>query len=109
MDLIERWATVAWLWEGFLELRFPCRGGKEVAGICLTLLDLEIAGCVSTWLDNGGSLDWKRREILRHRITRLEEILPLLAGAELRYFEHLYQVAVLAARLDDSSDGARSQ
>ncbi len=53
------------LWQEHLSKPFPKGyGGKDFDGIDLVLLDGDIAGCVSTFLKNGGELDLLRTAIL---------------------------------------------
>jgi hypothetical protein len=66
-------AIVARLWQEHWDADFPSglRGAEPVEGIDMVLLDLNIAGCVHTWLDNGGSLDAKRHRILRNCLAEM--------------------------------------
>ncbi|WP_392972479.1 hypothetical protein [Streptomyces sp. LN245] len=46
------------LWQEHLDAAFPAGlRGAEPAGIDVVLLDATAAGCVSTWLSDGGALD----------------------------------------------------
>ncbi|OKK02933.1 hypothetical protein AMK26_23730 [Streptomyces sp. CB03234] len=97
---IEREALVARLWQEHLDAPFPARlRGAELEGIDMVMLDADIAGCVSTWRDNGGSLDAWRYQVLRDCISELDKILPHLMEAEdLRYYERLHQLATLTSQ-----------
>ncbi|MFD9542294.1 hypothetical protein [Streptomyces sp. NPDC060022] len=89
-------AAVARLWQEHLGARFPAElRGAELAGADMVLLDADIAGCVSVWLNNGGALDTERLSILRDCIAALEQILSLLnEPAGLRYYQRLHQLAL---------------
>ncbi|MFC9434230.1 hypothetical protein [Nocardia sp. NPDC057030] len=95
----ERAAVLDRLWEEHLRANFPDRlRGAEPAGVEMVLLDAAIAGCVSTWQDNGGHLDDELLRILRKRIADLDQVLPLLTDTEeLRYCWRLHRLAVHAA------------
>ncbi|MER5485722.1 hypothetical protein ABT024_21235 [Streptomyces sp. NPDC002812] len=54
----------------------------ERAGVDLVMLDADIAGCVTTWLSNGGSLDTPRLGILHRKLSDLEQVLPELDEAD---------------------------
>ncbi|MFI5635677.1 hypothetical protein ACIA8E_41505 [Streptomyces sp. NPDC051664] len=55
------------------------------------MLDSDIAGCVATWRNNDGSLETRPLRILRHCITELDKVLPLLMETEeFRYYERLH-------------------
>lgn len=93
-------AVVARLWQEHLDAEFPAgTRGAELAGCDMALLDADIAGCVSTWLDNDGSLDAWRRQVLRRCIAELDKTLPLLTDtAALRYYRRLHRLALLTAQ-----------
>ncbi|WP_078657526.1 hypothetical protein [Streptomyces sp. NRRL_B-2249] len=95
----EREALVSHLWQEHMRAPFPAGlAGAERAGIDLVLLDADIAGCVSSWRNNGGSLDGERHRILHRRVTDLDRILPLLGAAEdPPYWRRLHQLARLAS------------
>jgi hypothetical protein len=46
----------------------------------MVLLDAYIAGCISTWLRNQGSLDAGRQTVLANCLTDLDRVLPLLVN-----------------------------
>ncbi|MEU1502600.1 hypothetical protein [Streptomyces sp. NPDC005732] len=59
-------------------------------------LDAAVAGCVSAWLDSGGSLDAGRVRILREGVAGLDHVLSVITVAEeLRYCRRLRELAVL--------------
>ncbi|MEV0173137.1 hypothetical protein AB0I00_18710 [Streptomyces sp. NPDC050803] len=96
----EHRATVLRLWQQHLGAAFPARlRGAELDGIDMVLLDATVAGCVSTWLNNGGFLDAERHRILRDCVQDLERVRPLWTEAEdIRYLGRLGQLAVLVSR-----------
>ncbi|MGY5058967.1 hypothetical protein ACWDFR_33720 [Streptomyces sp. 900105755] len=79
-------APVAVVAHLFHELRgetWPARlNTAERAGIDLVMLDADLAGCVTTWLSNGGSLDVRRLGILCRKLSDLEQVLPELDEAD---------------------------
>ena len=53
------------MWQAHYDRSFPPRlRGAEIGNIDLVLLDSDTAGCVSSWLSNGGHLDPERTQIL---------------------------------------------
>ncbi|MET8276479.1 MULTISPECIES: hypothetical protein [unclassified Streptomyces] len=95
-------AAVARLWQEHLDAEFPARlRSAELEGIDMVMLDADIAGCVTTWRNNDGSLEREPLRILRHCITELDKVLPLLTEAEeFRYYERLHQLATLTSQTD---------
>lgn len=95
-------AVVARLWQEHLDADFPAGlRGAEVSGNDMVMLDAGIAGCVSAWRSNNGSLDARRHQALRRYIIELDKVLPLLTDAhELRYYQRLHQLALLTAQAD---------
>jgi hypothetical protein len=93
----ERRERVAWLWEAHRRAPFPPRlRGAEIAGVDMTLLDADTAGCVSVWLDNNGRLDTQRRTVIASCLGKLNIVLPLLADPqEADYYRRLRDVADL--------------
>ncbi|WP_369355634.1 hypothetical protein [Streptomyces sp. cg2] len=90
--------VVSRLWQEFRVAAFPGRlRGVELAGEDIVLLDANLAGCVSTWVNNGGFLDAWRLGILRERLTILEEALPQITDTEgLDYYKRLHHMSKLA-------------
>ncbi|MEU7068162.1 hypothetical protein [Streptomyces sp. NPDC046161] len=88
------------LWHEHLHTPFPASlRGVEFGDTDMVLLDTETAGCVITWLDNGGVLDPERTRILQGCIENLDRVIPQiteLAGAQ--YYERLRQLALLVSR-----------
>ncbi|MER6446117.1 hypothetical protein [Streptomyces venezuelae] len=100
--------TVARLWQDHMDTPFPAaqrgavlpaRAGGEGQGIDMVLLDTYTAGCVITWLREGGSLDELNRRILRDCTVDLDHVLPLLETPEDHaYYRRLREVAGLIAQ-----------
>ncbi|MEU9286962.1 hypothetical protein AB0D57_20180 [Streptomyces sp. NPDC048275] len=95
----EHEAAAARLWQEHLHAPFPAGlHGADRAGIDMMLLDADIAGCVSTWLNHDGSLDRGRHRILRACLADLDQVLPFLNEAEdLAYYQRLRQLAHLVS------------
>jgi hypothetical protein len=76
---------------------FPARlRGEEIDGVDMVMLDADIAGCVSTWLSQSGSLDHGRHQILRQCGDDLERVMPTLDIPEERaYYDRLSAMAKL--------------
>ncbi|MBM2620641.1 hypothetical protein JIG36_34590 [Actinoplanes sp. LDG1-06] len=92
----DRSVAVTRLWDAHLGTPFPGRlRSVDVAGVTMVLLDADVAGCVTTWLDNGGTLDERRWDTLATCELHLERVLPELSGAEAAYFQRLHDMAVL--------------
>lgn len=65
----------------------------------MVLLDADTAGCVLSWLNNGGTLDPKRTRILQSCIEDLDRVMPQIANhAGTQYYERLRRLALLVAR-----------
>ncbi|MFI5828459.1 hypothetical protein ACIA6C_14485 [Streptomyces sp. NPDC051578] len=88
------------LWHEHLDAPFPASlRGAEFGDTDMVLLDAETAGCVLTWLNNGGVLDAERTSILQGCIENLDRVIPQIAEpAGTQYYERLRQLAVLVAR-----------
>ncbi|TJZ57513.1 hypothetical protein FCH28_06030 [Streptomyces piniterrae] len=88
-------AVVARLWQEFRSEPWPARlNGAELVGIELVTLDADLAGCVHSWLNNGGYLDPRRRRTLNRRIRELEQVLPQLTEADApQRWHRLHQMA----------------
>ncbi|WP_221328194.1 hypothetical protein [Actinoplanes sp. L3-i22] len=88
--------TVSRLWGEHLKQPFPSRlRSVEVAGVEMVMLDANVAGCVSTWLNNGGDLDGWRRDALATCERQLERVVPELADREAAYYQRLLDMTVL--------------
>ncbi|MER6392780.1 hypothetical protein ABT236_30490 [Streptomyces sp. NPDC001523] len=93
---------MAALYEAHRALPFPPGlAGTDRAGFDLVLVDADIAGCVHTWLGNGGTLDERGYRILHWRGSQLEKILPALRpGDSPTYWARLFRMAELVAVTD---------
>jgi len=68
---------VADLWQAHRNRKFPPRlRDAEVGDVDVVLLDACIAGCVGTWLSNGGHLDLERSQTLATCLEDLEQSSP---------------------------------
>lgn len=84
------------LWQQYSSAAFPKGyGGKEINGIDLPLLDVEIASCIHMYMYNGAELDARRVKILRERLIDLNTVVLILDGEELNYFNRLRELANL--------------
>ena len=83
------------LWQQYSSAAFP-KGydGKEISGINLPLLDVEIAGYIRMYV-NHGTLDFRRVESLRELLIDLNTVILLLDSEELTYFNRLRELANL--------------
>ncbi|WP_262009231.1 hypothetical protein [Streptomyces sp. FIT100] len=64
----------------------------------MVMLDADTAGCVLTWLNNGGTLDPERCRILQSCIEDLDRVIPEITDpAGTRYCQRLRQLALLVA------------
>ncbi|MFG2056432.1 hypothetical protein ACGFI9_20660 [Micromonospora sp. NPDC048930] len=61
----------------------------------MVTLDADVAGCVSSWLQNRGSLDARRSRVLASCQEQLIRIIRVLGGQEAAYCRQLHDVAVL--------------
>ncbi|MEV8086961.1 hypothetical protein [Streptomyces nigra] len=91
--------AVSRLYQEFMALPFPPGlAGADRAGFDLVMLDSDTAGCVFTWIENGGELDVRSRSILLRRIARLDQVIPVLGeGDAPEYWHRLREMAQLVA------------
>jgi len=85
------------LWKEHLATPFPdrCRG-EEAGGVDLVMLDADIAGCVSTYIGNNGSLDAHRFQILQDLQLDAQRVVGLLEdSSEQEYYTRLGRLAHL--------------
>jgi hypothetical protein len=89
--------SAALLWQKHRDAEFPASlQGVEVADIDMVLLDANTAGCASTWINYGGTLDPQRRRILRTCVEDLEQVIPQISDPSgHRYHQRLHQLALL--------------
>ncbi|GAA3455649.1 hypothetical protein [Dactylosporangium matsuzakiense] len=66
-----------------------------MAGVEMVVLDADVAGCVSTWLRNGGNLDDQRRGYLAVCEQQLIRSMPELDGYEAAYYQRLLDMTIL--------------
>lgn len=89
--------SAALLWQEHRDAEFPANlRGVEVEDIDMVLLDADTAGCASTWINNGGTLDPQRRRILQTRAADLERVIPQISDPSgHRYYQRLHRLALL--------------
>ncbi|GAA4605331.1 hypothetical protein BJY16_005350 [Actinoplanes octamycinicus] len=96
MSSENRMTTVARLWAEHCAAPFPGRlRAVEVAGVEMVMLDADVAGCVSVWLANGGTVDDRSWDVLAACERRLERVLPELTDREAAYYRRLLEMTVL--------------
>jgi hypothetical protein len=62
----------------------------------MVLLDADTAGCIFTWLNNGGTLEPERSRILQSCIEDLDRVIPEITESEgTQYYQRLRQLALL--------------
>ncbi|XVU21230.1 hypothetical protein ACQPZJ_28635 [Actinoplanes sp. CA-054009] len=66
-----------------------------MAGVETVMLDADVAGCVSAWLNNGGDLDDRRWDVLATRERQLERVVSELSDREAAYYQRLLDMTVL--------------
>ncbi|MFJ5528748.1 hypothetical protein [Streptomyces sp. NPDC093261] len=60
------------------------------------MLDADTAGCVLTWLNNGGTLDPERSRILQSCVEDLDRVIPEITDpAGIQYYQRLRRLALL--------------
>jgi hypothetical protein len=103
---------IAAMWRAHYDRQFPpLLQGAEVGNIDLVLLDADTAGCVSSWLSNGGHLDPKRALILEACVKDLDTVLAVFVdGEELHYLQRLRILALaVLVRTKNSARSAAEQ
>ncbi len=99
----DRMSGVASLWEAHRNAAFPGRlRSVDIAGVEMVMLDADVAGCVSAWLNDGGNIDDRWWDVLAVRERHLERVVPELSGDEAAYFQRLLDMTVLV--LDSSGE-----
>lgn len=87
---------VAQMWQAHCDRWFPpLLRGAEVGTIDVVLLDADTAGCVSTWLGNGGHLDPERSRILAACVEDLDTVIAVFTDGEESHY--LQQLQIMAA------------
>lgn len=80
-------------WKTFLNRRFPSGcGGELVHGISLDELDIQVAGCIHTFVRSRGQLDPQRLDTLRISETELGIAVYHLTGEAKDYFRELHEL-----------------
>lgn len=101
MDLTDRRAAVAALFEAHRKAPFPSRWrGADMAGFDMVLLDADPAGCISAWLEHHGILDDRRRNILAECEQRLTRVIPELDAEGREYYQRLLDMTILTQAAD---------
>jgi hypothetical protein len=76
-------------WDAFSHRPFPADyGGVDINGVCVTMTDSFVAGCVVSFI-SCGSLDPERIAILKRCRDDLDLVLPGLKGRSHNYFAEL--------------------
>jgi hypothetical protein len=86
--------SVDTLWAEHAASEFP-RGvrGEDIDAAELALIDADVAGCVTTFLANGGRLDDQRHRVLSECLAALEDVEPSLGGEARAYFARVRLLA----------------
>ncbi|MDH2412392.1 hypothetical protein ACG5V6_25370 [Streptomyces chitinivorans] len=97
MTRSEQLRDAARLWREHLDADFPADlRGVEFEGIDMVMLDADTAGCVCTWLNNGGALDPERRHIPQACLEDLARVIPQISAPSGRqYHQRLHRLALL--------------
>jgi hypothetical protein len=103
-------ATIDDLWQEHKTGPFPaaCRG-RDIEGVDFVVLDSNIAGCVSTFLERGRVLDLWRTATLGVCYRNVTYVLPRMPAEGREHFSRLEQLArlVLDAIREQESAGSR--
>ena len=84
------------MWHAHRDRWFPpSLRGAEVGNIDVVLLDAVTAGCVSTWLGNGGHLTVETSRILASCVEDLNMVIGAFNDGEELYY--LQQLRIMAA------------
>jgi hypothetical protein len=76
----------------------------DIAGVEMVMLDVDAAGCISTWLINSGDLNDWWWDVLAAREQDLARVLPQLAGYEASYYQRLLDMKALVLGPPDDFD-----
>jgi hypothetical protein len=91
-----RMTVAAEVWKAHRDAAFPGRlRSADIAGVDIVMLDADVAGCVSSWLDNGGAIDDRRWDILASCERDLERVVPQLSGYEADYCQRLLDMTAV--------------
>lgn len=89
---------IKFLWKEHLETAFPENfRGEDIDGIHFVLLDADIAGCVSSFIDSG-NLNLYQTAILGLCFRDIEYILHILDKEEIEYFQRLGRLSELVLK-----------
>lgn len=98
----DRLAAVAEIWKAHCNVAFPGRlRSTDVADVEMVMLDADVASCVRTWLNNGGSIDSRRRDVLVNRERLLARVVPELSGHEAAYCQRLLDMTAMVLNASD--------
>jgi spore coat protein CotH len=90
--------TINELWQEHLATPFPKRlRGKDINGIDFVMLDADIAGCVSSFLEEG-KLNLYQTAMLGLSYQRASHVVSLLSDEEAAYYERLERLAELVLK-----------
>lgn len=88
------------IWREFEAEPFPeGYAGVEVEGVELAASDTFAAGCIDTFVSNGGRLDAGRVSVLKRCADELGIVIKGLDGEAKEYFERLHLLARQVLRL----------
>ncbi|MEU8610458.1 hypothetical protein AB0C29_20970 [Actinoplanes sp. NPDC048791] len=97
MEQQDRMSAAAELWKTHCHTGFPgWLRSTDVAGVEMALLDADVAGCISSWLNNDGLLSDRRWAVLAGGERQLVHVLPELSGDEAAYCQRLLDMTELA-------------
>jgi hypothetical protein len=83
------------LWKEHLEAEFPEElYGKDINGIDFVMLDADIAGCVTTFIENG-NLNLYQTAILGLSYQKADFVTPILSEKGAKYFWRLGRLSEL--------------
>ena len=83
------------LWQEHLDTPFPPRlRAKDIDGIDFTMLDADIAGCVSSFLDRG-KLNLYQTAVLGIAYQQASHAVSILKAEEAAYYKRLERLAEL--------------
>jgi len=86
--------NISELWIKHCQELFPKGyGGKDVNGICVTSVDTNAAGCISSYMGyDQKNINLERYQVLQKCKKELEEVLPHLENEALEYFSRLHEM-----------------
>ncbi|WIM98382.1 hypothetical protein ACTOB_001981 [Actinoplanes oblitus] len=72
----------------------------------MVLLDSDVAGCIGTWLDNGGAIEGPWWDVLSTCEQQLERVVPELSGYEASYCRRLLDMTALVLEAPSGSSSS---